>query len=337
LNAQTQVDSETLQQVVESVARTLCDYYIFPDVAQQMSDALHKAHGEGAYDRLTAPDALCDQLTADLQAICHDKHIRVRFNEEARAITTGPEEFSPEEIAAWINHARRANFGFYKIERLSGNVGYLDMRNFWDVGWEGAAETAVGAMNALAYTDALIVDMRQNGGGSPTMVAFIISYLVAPEPVHLNNFYSRYDDKMRQSWTLAYVPGRRTPDKPVYVLTSKSTFSGAEEFTYNLKNLKRATIIGEKTGGGAHPGQDFSVTPHFRIFVPTGHPTNAISGTNWEGVGVEPDIAVSQEEALDHAYRLALKDVLAKLEGDSSAAGQAQRKEVSAALEKLGG
>ncbi len=330
------IDADTLKQVVESVARTLCDYYVFPEIGQQLSNALHTAYANHAYDGLTTPDVLCGKLTDDIQAICHDKHVRVRFNEDVRAISSADaDEYLPEEIAAWIAQARRTNFGFYKIERLDGNVGYLDFRMFWEVGWEGVAETAVGAMNALAYTDALIIDMRQNGGGSPTMVAFMISFLVDPEPVHLHTFYNRHDDKMRQSWTLPYIPGRRTPDKPVYVLTSKYTFSGAEEFTYNLKNLKRATIVGETTGGGAHPGRDFQVMPHFRVFVPTGRPTNAISGTNWEGTGVEPDIAVPQEQALDHAYKLALKDVLAKLDSDSSVAGQAQAAEVRAALEKL--
>ncbi|HEX2623471.1 MAG TPA: S41 family peptidase [Phototrophicaceae bacterium] len=332
-----QVDAETRQQIVESTAHTLRDYYVFPDQAQQMHDKLLAALAAHNYDDLTSAETLCEKLTAELQAICHDKHVRVRYNEDPRPVTIdiASHDVSPEELEMWIDMARRVNFGFYKVERLNGNIGYIDLRNFWEVGWEGAAEAAVGAMNLLAHTDALIFDMRQNGGGSPTMVAFLISFLVSPDPVHLNSFYERPGDTTRQSWSMPYVPGRRTPDKPVYVLTSNRTFSGAEEFTYNLKNMKRATIIGETTGGGAHPGRDVSVTPHFRVFVPMGRAINPISGTNWEGTGVEPDIAVPQEAALNEAYRLALGDVLKKLENQTSEAARNQKKEVQAALTEL--
>lgn len=336
-NTQSQVDADTRQQVVEGVARTLKDYYVFADIGQQMSEALHATLAAHSYDDLTTPDALCDKLTNDLQAICKDKHVRVRYNEEARPVTPISDDYNltPEEIEAFTAAGRSVNFGFYKVERLSGNIGYLDLRNFWEAALEGAGETAVGAMNLLTHTDALIIDLRQNGGGSPSMVALIISFLLKSDSVHLNSFYDRSGDKTLQSWTLPYVPGRRTPDKPVYVLTSKRTFSGAEEFAYNLKNLKRATIIGETTGGGAHPGRDVSVTPHYRVFVPMGRAINPISGTNWEGTGVEPDIAVPQEEALNHAYCLALQTVLEKLENSSGEVAQNQAKEARTALTEL--
>jgi C-terminal processing protease CtpA/Prc len=329
------IDADTRRQVVEGVARALADYYVFPDKGQMMSSAILGALEGRDYDRLTTPETLCEQITADLQTVSGDGHVRVRYNEEPRPVTPPTEEFSPEELAEWSDIARRANFGFYRVERLAGNVGYLDLRNFWGATFEGAGETAAGAMALLYHTEALIIDLRQNGGGSPSMVALLTSYLVGPEPVHLNSFYDRSGDKTTQSWTLPFVPGKRMPDKPVYVLTSKRTFSGAEEFAYNLKNLKRGTIIGETTGGGAHPGGDISVTPHFRVFVPTGRPINPISGTNWEGTGVEPDIAVAKEQALEVAHRLALETVLAKLGDAPMGAARTQAEEAREALKKL--
>ncbi|HEX8599547.1 MAG TPA: S41 family peptidase [Chloroflexia bacterium] len=332
----TTVDADTRRQVVENIAAALDKYYVFPEVAQTMGEGLQASLAEGAYDELTTPAALCERLTADLQAISRDKHIRVRYSSEPRLLG-GPEgEDSPEETALWIALARSVNFGFYKVERLAGNVGYLDLRNFWEAEYPGAGETAVGAMNLLAHTDALIVDLRRNGGGSPSMVALLTSFLFKAQPVHLNSFYQREGDTTTQTWTLPYIPGPRTPDKPVYVLTSNRTFSAAEEFTYNLKNLKRATIIGETTGGGANPGGDISVTPHFRVFVPTGRAINPITSTNWEGTGVEPDIQVSQEDALNEAYRRALEAVIEKLGVARSDASVAQVEEARAALTALG-
>ncbi|HEX8229515.1 MAG TPA: S41 family peptidase [Chloroflexia bacterium] len=331
------VDADTRRQVVENIAGALDKYYVFPEIARAMGEALQASLTAGDYNELTTPTALCERLTADLRAVSHDKHIRVRYSSEPRLLG-GPEgEDSPEETAEWLARARSVNFGFYKVERLDGNVGYLDLRNFWGAEYPGASETAIGAMNLLAHTDALIVDLRQNGGGSPAMIALLSSFLFKAEPVHLNSFYQRKGDKTTQTWTLPYVPGPRTPDKPVYVLTSNRTFSAAEEFTYNLKNLKRATIIGETTGGGANPGGDISVTPHFRVFVPTGRAINPITSTNWEGTGAEPDIHVPQADALNEAYRLALREVIEKLGNSTSEGGIAQLDEAREALAALGG
>ncbi len=326
------VDEATKRQVTESVAHTLIDYYVFPEIGAKMGQAILDALARGDYNPLDSPESLCERLTSDLQAVNRDKHVRVRYNEEARPVTAPREDYSPEEIAAYIDMARRQNFGFYRVERLAGNIGYLDLRNLWDAGWEGAGDTAAAAMSLLYHTEALIIDLRRNNGGTPSMVALLTSYLLDPDPVHLNSFYNRSEDKTTQTWTFPYIPGKRMPGKPVYVLTGKNTFSGAEEFAYNLKNLKRATLIGETTGGGAHPGGDVQITPHFRVFVPIGRPINAISGTNWEGTGVEPDIAVPQEDALKLAHRMALEGVLANLGDNPTGAARSQAEEVRAAL-----
>jgi len=176
---------------------------------------------------------------------------------------------------------------------------------------ELGADTVAAAMNFVNNTDALIIDMRSNGGGNPAMVALVCSYLFGAEPVHLNDLYWREGDSTHQWWTLPYVPGKRYGDKrPVYLLTAKRTFSAAEEFTYNLKNLKRATIIGETTGGGAHPGGVFRINEHFGMFVPTGRAISPITKTNWEGTGVTPDISVPADQALLVARSMALKKQL---------------------------
>jgi hypothetical protein len=329
------IDPDTRREVVEKVAETLKDHYVYPEIGETMSSALLGALENHDYDELTTPQGFCERLTTDLQTISKDLHVRVRYNEEPSLVQPPSTEYSPEDVAAFTDMARRANHGFYKVERLAGNIGYLDLRNFWDAGWEGAGDTAAAAMSLLYHTEALIFDLRRNGGGSPTMVALLISYLVGADPVHLNSFYSRSEDKTTQSWTQAYVPGKRMADKPVYVLTSNRTFSGAEEFSYNLKNLKRATLIGETTGGGAHPGGDVFVHPHYRVFVPIGRPINPVSGTNWEGTGVEPDIAVPQEQALAVAHRMALKDLLDKLGDAPKGAAKTQAEEARAALAEL--
>jgi C-terminal processing protease CtpA/Prc len=158
----------------------------------------------------------------------------------------------------------------------------------------------------------LIIDVRQNGGGAPGMVALICSYFFAGEPVHLNDLYWRPTNSTEQWWTLAYVPGRRYVGKDIYVLTSKRTFSAAEEFTYNLKNLKRATIVGDTTGGGAHPGEGVRISNHFGMFVPTGRAINPITKTNWEGTGVAPDISVPADLALKTAHLSALNKLESK-------------------------
>ncbi len=188
------------------------------------------------------------------------------------------------------------------------NIGYLDVRAFYPP--EFAGDVAIAAMNFLANTSVLIIDLRKNDGGEPAMVALICSYFFDAEPVHLNSFYWRTSDSTQQVWTLPYVPGKRYLGKPVYLLTSRDTVSGAEEFAYTLKNMKRATVIGEVTGGAAHPGEVYKIHPHFGAFIPTGRPISPITGTDWEGTGVIPDIEIPQDQALKAAQVLALKQLL---------------------------
>ena len=301
------VDKKEQTEVIEAISKQLQDNYIFPKVANKMATHIRKQHKKGKYKKLLKPKEFANQLTKDLLSISKDKHIRVMFNPEAIARQNQAVSAEEQETLRQnhIKQAKKNNFGFNEVKILNGNIGYLDLRSFSDTSY--ASETAVAAMNFLSNTDSMIIDLRQNGGGSPAMIQLITSYLYDGEPVHLNNFYWRPTDLHTQTWTLPHVPGKRSPDTPVYVLTSNRTFSAAEEFSYNLKNLKRATLIGETTGGGAHPGDTVNATERFQVWVPSGRAINPITKTNWEGTGVEPHIQVDQTDALNTAQIKALE------------------------------
>ena len=298
------IDAATRTQVIESLLKDFNEAYVFPEVAKKIEADVRGRMKNKEYDTLVSAREFAQKLTDDLQSVSRDKHIRVRFSKNVIPVRKDREEPTAAERAEGENYMRRINFGFEKIERLQGNIGYVDLRGFMDP--KTGAETVQAAMNFLANTDALIFDLRQNGGGDPEMVALISSYLFGDKPVHLNSLYWRKGDRTEDFFTKPNLANKKFGDKDIYVLTSNRTFSGAEEFSYNLKNLKRATIIGETTGGGANPGGMFRLAEHFGVFIPTGRAVSPITKTNWEGTGVEPDIKAPKEQALKIAYLLAL-------------------------------
>lgn len=300
-------DAKVKQQTVKKISNLLDENYIFPDLAKKMGALIKQNLAAGSYDSIDDPMKFAETLTADLQSVSKDKHIRVRFSPEdaKRLIEQEKNGRDPDDEKHWNEMLKKENYGFKKVERLPGNIGYVDFRNFASPDY--SKETVASVMKFLENTDAIIFDLRMNGGGDPAGVQLICSYLFTETPVHLNDLYYRPTDETKEYWTLRKIDGKRMPDVPVYVLTSKFTFSGAEEFSYNLKNLKRAIIVGETTGGGAHPGGVKAINEGFAIFVPNGRAISPVTKTNWEGVGVAPDVEVKSELALEKAQILALE------------------------------
>jgi hypothetical protein len=337
----TSIDTRTSKDVIEGLLKELKAAYVFPETAAKMEADLRKRLDKNEYGEIKSARKLAEVLTEHLQAVSKDKHLRVFYSydpipEPPKKDARPAHDKDHEMRERMRQRARSVNFGFERAERLDGNVGYLDLRMFAPA--ELGGETAAAAMNLLGDTDALIIDVRKNGGGSPSMVALVCSYLFGPEPVHLNDLYFRPEDSTHQWWTLPHVPGKRYEGKPVFVLTSKRTFSAAEEFTYNLKSLKRATIVGETTGGGAHPGGMRKVHEHFGVFVPSGRAINPITKTNWEGTGVTPDISVPADRALPTAHLAALRKIAADLEArekDSNQADPSRLDGVRGAIRRL--
>ena len=301
------IDAATRSRVIDNAISNLNEFYVFPEVARKMEEGIRARQGRGEYDSIDNGNAFATTLTENLREVSHDKHLGVDFSPVP--LPNRPPGENPDAAAQYRRQMERMNCGFDKVEVLAGNVGYLKFNMFADP--EVCGPTATAAMNFLANVDAIIIDLRENGGGDPRMIALISSYLFS-KPTHLNDLWERKTDSTQQYWTLPYVPGKRLDSKPALVLTSKRSFSGAEEFTYNLKNLKRATIIGETTGGGAHPVSGHRIDDHFMIGVPFARAINPISKTNWEGVGVEPDVQVPAAEALSTAQRLAMEKLSAK-------------------------
>ena len=302
------IDNATRTAVIDTLFKELNDSYVFPEVAKRMETDIRNRMKNKEYDNVTSAQEFAKKLTEDLQSISKDKHLNVRFSKNVIPVRQERREPTAEEKADYESFLKRINYGFEKVERLPGNVGYIDLRGFSDE--RLGAETVAAAMGFLANTDALIFDLRNNGGGSPEMVALISSYLFGDKPVHLNSLYWRKENRTEDFYTKPEVAAKKFTDKDIYVLTSNRTFSGAEEFSYNLKNLKRATIIGETTGGGAHPGGTVRLGDHFGVFIPTGRAISPITKTNWEGTGVEPDIKVPKEQALKTAHIMALNKAL---------------------------
>jgi retinol-binding protein 3 len=300
------MDAAKRKQVIDGLNIDLKEYYVEPAAAQQMADALKVHQTKGDYDAISDGDAFATRLTHDMQEVSHDRHLRMDFSPFKMPPRTEP---TPEDEARFHQQMEHDNCAFEKVEILPNNIGYVKFNGFMDASFCGP--TVVAAMEFVAHTDAIIFDLRQNGGGQPAMVTQIASYLF-DQPTHLIDIYNRKEDSTTQNWTLSYLPGARLTKQPVFVLTSKRTFSGAEEFAFDLKNKKRATIVGETTGGGAHPVSGYTVADYFMVGVPSAKSLDPVTKTNWEGTGVEPDVKVPAADALATAEKLAMEKIQAK-------------------------
>ena len=311
------------REIVGTALTLLRAHYVFPERAEQAATAVQEKIDAGDYDQLDEI-TLARRLTDDLYQVCGDKHLNVRLGGRgpgrdgparpgaAPGAPNGQDHGEPadheERVLAIRRHGRLDNFGIHRVERLPGNVGYLDIRRVPEPEFAGPAISA--AMELVAGTHALIIDLRRNGGGSPDGVVFWCSHLLPAAKTHLNDIFDADTGETRQFWSLSHLQAPRYLDRPVYLLTSGRTFSGGEDFAYTLQALGRGVVIGETTGGGAHPTRGYPVTDALHIGIPHARSINPVTGTNWEGTGVTPDVAVPQEQARDVAYRRGLQHVL---------------------------
>ena len=302
----TRLGSKERAAIVDTVIALVEDYYIDTSQITAVAGQLKRNLEDGRYNDISDLDSFMKRLTDDLRSVSGDKHFGVWPLAESLTL----QDESPEQQREWAEQSRFRNFGFGRIERLPGNIGYLELTEFEQPKLAGA--TAVAAMNYLGNCDALIIDLRRNTGGWGELGTLICSYLF-DEPVILSSVYNRYTNKTDQSWTQPYVPGPRMSKIPVYVLQSHKTFSAAEFVSYSLQALGRATVVGEASGGGAHQVNDFNI-PEMSICVtiPIANDVNPVTGSNWEGVGVTPNIRVECTQALPTACADAVKKLMAK-------------------------
>ena len=301
--AQAPVDKPERDAVIDALATKLSAIYVIPESVGRITQALRAANSGGEYEG-KAPREFAAAVQRTLRDASHDKHFAVFYDPASAA--------SPAAAMPSLEQRERLNFGFGTLERLRGNVGYLELVNFSDFRQQ-SAETASALLSTLANFDAIILDLRRNSGGNTPMGAFIATYFFDTPRVHLNDIYWRDTNETNQFWTTIFVPGRRSAKQPLYILTSASTFSAAEDFSYAMQNLKRGLVVGETTGGGAHSSRGPQrLTPSFTAIIPAGRSFSPITNTNWEGTGVTPDIKTSADASLGVAHLHALRWLVEK-------------------------
>ncbi len=312
------LDAATVEAVLGSLVGQL-DAYVFPEVAEKIQIDIEQRLEREGYGDMRGGQQLADTITAQMQQLSGDRNLRLHFSPIPLPHIEPEATPTAEELDRQYQASRRRSFDLNRVERLPGNVGYIQLFSFEPPEFAGDALAA--AMTLVTHTDALIFDLRHNQGGSPAAVALLCSYLFpAHPPIHLNDLYWSETDETHQWWTVPYLPGQRYLDKPVFVLTSPETFSAAEEFAYNVQVLRRGAVVGETTRGGANPGRGFRLHDHFWMFMPTGQAINPTTGKNWDGTGVVPNVKVPAEVALETSHLMAINHLL-----EAGAEGVARR------------
>ncbi|KOG57278.1 peptidase S41 [Streptomyces virginiae] len=287
----------TTEVIIESALARIGAGYVFPEKAVAVDAAIRGRLAAGAYEGLDGP-ALCAAVTAHLQEVCPDKHLRLLWTDEPQSLDPVDEDGGQ---AAFLALLRAENQGIRRVERLEGNIGLIEIGRIASA-TEGAS--AIGAaMQLVAHSSALVLDLRGCLGGLPEGAALWCSYFFPDDQVHLNDIYDRTSDTTRQFWTTGHLSGPRYLDRPVHILTSGITFSGGEDVSYTLQAQGRAVVVGETTRGGAHPTARYPVSEHVLVTVPVARSINTVTGGNWEGTGVLPDVPVPAEQALETALK----------------------------------
>ena len=294
-----ELDNKERHLVIDAVITNLTQRYVDPDATKKISGLLSTHEKNGDYNPITSSSAFAGLLSKQLQDAAQDPHLMVIYSRQPIPNRLpGPPPGALDQYRAAME---QQNCTFERIEILPHNIGYLKLNSFPDPGLCRA--TAVAAMERLNHAGAIIFDLRDNRGGYPEMVSLIASYLF-DHPVYM---FNPREGVTAQSWTQSPVPGNTLAHKPVYVLTSAATISAAEQFSYNLKMLRRATLVGETTQGGAHAGVFHRIDDHFAVAIPEVRPVNPYGKADWEGTGVEPDVKLKEADALQAAMKLAEK------------------------------
>ena len=291
------------KETIEKLSVLIQDFYIYPDIAKKTSEHLFKQYEAGYFDKYKDNETFATVLTESVQSVNKDKHMRIMSNKPYIAPQNTLEAKSAHRMGQ-INNYRSINHGFTELKILEGNVAYLDLRMFAPM--ERAKEMADAYMKLLSLSDAVIIDLTHNGGGDPYMVQYLCSYFF-DKILHLNSLYYREGDRTEEFWTLEKVEGKKLVDIPLFIMIGEETFSGAEEFSYNMQTQKRATLIGQTSAGAANPGGTRGINEHLSVFIPSGRAINPITNTSWEGVGVQPEIHTKKEATLEQAHILAQK------------------------------
>ncbi len=295
-----QLTANIKANVIENLSATLMKNYIFSDTATKMANVLKSRLKNKDYESITNPNEFAQKLTTDLQSVYRDIHLAVNYNPQFENTLKNTSDVNSSQVQEKnLRNARQQNFGFKKIEILSGNIGYIYFDRFFGLN-ESSKETITNAFSFLQHTNALVIDLRNNGGGSPDMVRHICSYFFK-EKTHINNLYERRTNKTEEYWTEPLSSSSNFHSLPLYILVNRRTFSAAEEFAYDLQSLHRATIIGETTGGGAHPVSPEPIGNGFIGNIPYARAINPLTGKNWEAIGVKPDIQINADSSLDAA------------------------------------
>ncbi|SHL73903.1 S41 family peptidase [Flavobacterium saccharophilum] len=306
------LDTKEKKAIVSAIKTHIEKSYIDLDLSKRMTIELDNNLKSNKYKEITSPVEFSKILTEDLQRISKDLHLKVRFEPEhiAREKNVISQEAQLEMEKRMAFQMAEINYGFKEVKILDGNIGYLNLNQFADIKY--AEETVTATMNFLSNTNAIIIDLRANGGGVPSMMQLLSSYFFDEKPVLLSDFYERETNQKTQLYSFENVNGKRSTNKPLYILTSKHTFSAAEAFTYTLKHLDRATVVGEITKGGANRTKRINLNTEFTISVPYLQPINPVTKTNWETKGIQPDIVTSGKEAFVYAYIDAIKKTIKK-------------------------
>ena len=288
--------------IITSIQKNLNESYVNLELSNKMVTELNRNVTSEKYKSITNPKEFSDSLTEDLQKISNDFHLKVNFEPKriAQSKKILPDDIKAKRERVMAMKMAEINFGFSEVKILNGNIGYLDLHMFADIKY--AKDAATAAMNFLSNTSAIIIDLRVNRGGVPSMMQLLSSYFTEAKPTLLSDFYERRTDSKTQLFTFKNIDGKRKTNTPLYILTSKNTFSAAEAFSYTLKHLDKATLVGEVTKGGANRTKRININDNFSISTPYIKAIHPVTKTNWEGKGVQPTIKTNEEDAFVIAY-----------------------------------